>query len=118
MAFWDEVEPGWDSGSAYQEPRTSDTVAGDLATASQGVDNSGTGSGWGGFLQGALGKVLNYGLQRDAAQTNLQLQQQRAQALQTQPLVSASGGKVAINPTGLLLIGGLVMVVVLARGKA
>jgi hypothetical protein len=107
----------WSVGDAYAEPRTSETVAGNLATATQGISDSGTGSGWSGFFQKGLGQVLDFNLQRAAAKSATQLAQQRQTALQTQPLVSASGGRLSVNPTGVLLIGGLVLAVVLATRK-
>jgi hypothetical protein len=113
MAFWDETEPGWTTGDAYEEPRTSSTAVADLATAGKLVDDSGTGSPWG-FLTQTLGKVVDYSLARDAVKTRTQLQQQQQQALATQPLLSTTASGVAVNPMGLILIGGLVLAVVLA----
>lgn len=116
MAFWDEVEPGWTPGQVYDTPRTDETVTSDIATVRQDVDNSGTGSQWGGFGQ-AVNRVLDYTLQRDAVRTNAQLQAQRAQTLGMQPVVSRNGGSVAVNPSGLLLIGGVVLGVYLLAHK-
>jgi hypothetical protein len=74
------------------------------------VDNSGLNSPWTGFGS-LLDKVVSYGLSRDAAKTNLQLQQQRQQVLGVQPLVSKTASGVSINPTGLVLIGAIVLAV-------
>lgn len=115
--MWPDDSGSWDLGQAYDAPVTDSTVLTDLSMYGQAVDNSGTGSGWGGFLQGALGKVLNYSLAKDAAQSQAQMQQQQQQALATQPLLTSTSGGLAINPTGMLLIGGILLVVVLvARG--
>lgn len=106
--MWPDDDGNWNLGTAYEAPRTEDTVTWDLAGTQQAVNTSGTGSGWGGF--GALlGQVANYALQRDAAKTQAELQIQRQQALSMQPLMSNTGAGLAVNPTALLLIGGLVV---------
>jgi hypothetical protein len=111
----------WATGDAYVEPRTSDTAAPDLATASQGVDNSGTGSAWGGFGN-LVNQVVGAGLGVWTARQNAELQQQRAQAAQTQPVIGWSaatgttGGSLRVSPM-LLLLGAVGLAVVFA-GKA
>jgi|GEM_PF-4763586 hypothetical protein len=114
--MWDDQEPGWSTGQAFDQPVTDATITTDAASARAGVDNSGQQSQWGGF--GALlDKVVSYGIQKDAAQSSVQLQQQRAQALQMQPLVAKTSNGVAVNSSGLLLIGGIVLaVIVLSHG--
>lgn len=106
--MWPDEDGNWSLGTAYEQPRTDSTVTWDLAGSQQAVDTSGTGSGWGGFGN-LLDRVVSYGLQKDAAKTQAQLQQQQQQALTMQPLVSNSGAGLSINPTALLLVGGLVV---------
>jgi hypothetical protein len=112
--FWDEIEPGWNSGVSYEQPRTDVTVTQDLGTATAAT-NSGTSSGWGDALAKGFGKVLDFGLQRQAAKDNLSLQQQRAQLGATQPLVSTAGGTFGVSSTGLLLVAVVVGAVLLAK---
>lgn len=112
------VEDGsWSTGDAYQQPITDSTVTADVATASAQTDNSGQNSAWSGFGS-IFDKVVSYGLAKDAAKTQLQLQQQRQQTVGVQPLITKSANGVSVSTSGALLVGAVVLGVVLLAHKA
>ena len=113
--MWPDDNGDWSVGDAFAEPVTPATVPVDLSMATQKVDGSGTGSSWGGFLQGALGKVVDYTMAKDARQSQANIQRQQQQALAMQPIASTAGGRLAVNPMLLLIAGGIGLAVVLAR---
>ena len=103
--------------TSYDQPRTPETIVTDVATQRQAV--SGTADAWGGFWTGmglAAGKLLDYGIKRDAAITGVKLQTaaQTPVAPVYQPAVTASRGGVTISPT-VLIVGGLVALLVLKK---
>lgn len=110
----DESNP-WDGGSAYEQPRTSQTLVNTVSGERQAVSDSG--SQWGGFLMGALDKVISYSIVKDAAESRVQLQQQQQSQYAMQPLVQANGGSFAVNPMGMLLIGGVLVGVLMLVKK-
>lgn len=112
--MWPDADGSWDLGDSYNEAYTSGTAAADLSQFTQSVDDSGTGSGWGGWFSGVAGKVLDYTLARDAAKSQAQLQMQQAQALNPLLAQTASGG-LAINPTLLIVGGGLLVALLVLR---
>lgn len=100
--------------TSYDQPRTADTVVGDIVTQRQDVGTSGN-DAWGGFFKSAIGSVLEYGIKRDAAMVGMELQAaQQPRQYYSQPTAAVSNGALTISPM-LLIIGGLVAVMVLKK---
>lgn len=100
--------------TSYDQPRTTESVVGDIVTQRQDVGTS-SNDAWSGFFQKALGGVLEYGIKRDAALTGVQLQAaQRAATPTYYPTAAVGAGGITISPM-LLIVGGLVAMLALKK---
>jgi hypothetical protein len=101
--------------TSYDQPRTDQTVVGDIVTQRQDVGTS-SNDQWTGFFQKALGGVLDYGIKRDAALTGVKLQaaQRAPSGYYSAPAASINAGGITVSPM-LLIVGGLVAMLALKK---
>ncbi|MBB1073638.1 hypothetical protein HUU62_04345 [Rhodoferax sp. 4810] len=103
----------YDLSTAYSEPFTSWTVATDVATAGQTVDNSGSGDVWGGWFRDAASQVLNAAILTNAVQTSTAAKVQTTPAINP-AYVQQTTAKSNNNLLILLAVGAVALVVLKA----
>lgn len=99
--------------TSYDQPRTEQSVVGDIVAQRQDTGTSGN-DAWSGFFQKAAGQLMEYAVKKDAAETGAKLQ--AANRLAATPNFNASAqigrGGFTVSPM-LLIVLGVAAVVVL-----
>ncbi len=100
----------WDT--SYDVPVYETTVTPDIVSQRQDVSTTGSNDQWTDWFKSLAGRAFDYGLQKDAVTTEAELRQPQYTGTYRAP--QAQTGGLALNGQTLLLLGGLVVVAMVA----
>lgn len=97
--------------NSYDQPRTANTVTGDIAAETQAINTTGTGDSWGAWFKTVANSALQYGMAKDATIT-------RAELSRPVPMQYGTAQQVPMQrQNNMLVIGAIVLGAVLVLKK-
>lgn len=104
------VIPNW-SDSSYDIPKTGDTVARDIVSASIPASDTASNDGWTDWFKKLGGAVVDYSIKKDAAQTGASLMVRPQAGAQPTYYSTAAAQNAPLISSKMLLIGAVIAAV-------